>query len=58
MQDQAAAPRTDTPPAPAKTRRGLLLLGMLVGLLLLALAMLAGSARWLLVSDEGTLWLL
>lgn len=56
------AAHTPNPPAPARPVRaalGLLLpLAVVVALLLLGLSLLAGGGRWLLASEEGTLWLL
>jgi translocation and assembly module TamB len=47
------------PPSPLRTGLGLLLpLFCIVALLLLVLGGAAGTARWLLATEEGTLWLL
>lgn len=59
MEEPAPATPPQAKPRPVRTTLGLLLpLGIIAGLLLLLLALLAGGGRWLLASEEGTLWLL
>ncbi|HLL12008.1 MAG TPA: translocation/assembly module TamB domain-containing protein, partial [Rubrivivax sp.] len=59
MQEPSPANPPQARARPVRTTLGLFLpLAIVVGLLILVLALLAGGARWALLSDEGTLWLL